>query len=94
MLRNRQLHGYKFRRQHAVERYVVDFFCHQAGLVIEIDGPIHQTQLAEDHERQQVLESMGYHVLRFTNDQVLHNPAQVLAQILTALEDPASATPK
>ncbi len=47
-LRNRQLLGYKFRRQHSIERFIVDFFCNQAGLVIEVDGPIQQYQKQEE----------------------------------------------
>jgi very-short-patch-repair endonuclease len=81
LLRNRQLGGYKFRRQHAINRFVVDFYCAQAQLIIEIDGMIHQSQVVEDRERQSILESLGFHVIRFTNEQVLAEPGLVIEQI-------------
>ena len=85
-LRGHRLLGYKFRRQHAIDRFVVDFYCHQANLIIEVDGLIHQTQIDEDVERQRILEAMGFRVLRFTNDQVLHETEQVQAEILEHLQ--------
>lgn len=80
-LRNCQVLGCKFRRQHSLERFIVDFYSSEAMLVIEVDGDIHlQTQEA-DAIRQEVLESMGLHVLRFTNDQVLTEIEEVVEQI-------------
>jgi very-short-patch-repair endonuclease len=84
-LRRHDLTGYKFRRQHNIERFIVDFYCAQAHLVIEVDGPIHQYQENEDLIRQQYLESQNLKVLRFTNDSVLQNLDDVIKQILSYL---------
>lgn len=80
-LRNRQLSGFKFRRQHAVERFIVDFYCPEAGLVIEVDGPIHEYQKEEDSIRQAFIESQELRLLRFTNEEVLNNINRVLNEI-------------
>lgn len=90
LLRNRKFKEYKFRRQVAIDRYVVDFYCAQAHLIIEVDGPIHQFQVSEDQEREMALEAMGFHVIRFTNDQVFEKPEQVLAEITNHLNHHAS----
>jgi very-short-patch-repair endonuclease len=74
-IRNRQIGGVKFRRQHAIEGFVVDFVCIERRLIIEVDGDIHEEpdQQAYDQQRQAVLESRGFRVLRFTNEEVLHS---------------------
>ncbi|MBX3083651.1 MAG: DUF559 domain-containing protein [Anaerolineae bacterium] len=84
-VRDRKLGNMKFRRQHPIPEtnYVVDFYCHDSRLIIELDGAIHDHQQAADATRQQELESLGYHVLRFTNDQVFANLETVLTTILT-----------
>ena len=71
-LRNRQLLGYRFRRQYGIGRYVLDFYCPQIGLAIEIDGDSHfQPGAPEyDRQRQDYIESLGIHFLRFTNTDV------------------------
>ncbi len=71
-LRHRRLGGLKFRRQPVVDRFITDYFCHAAQLVVELDGSVHQTpeQQVHDAERQALLEMQGYRVLRFTNDQI------------------------
>ena len=87
-LRGDQLDGWHFRRQHPVGRFIVDFFCAKAGLVIEVDGPIHQQQKAYDLERTQLLEiERGYRVIRFSNDEVLNDIESVLQRIRKALND-------
>jgi very-short-patch-repair endonuclease len=63
-LRAGGLEGRKFRRQHPVDRFVLDFYCHQEHLAIEIDGRIHDTTIEQDHERQLALESLGIRFLR------------------------------
>ena len=78
----------KFRRQHAIDRFIVDFYCVQARLVIEIDGPIHDSLVAADRERQDYLESLGLKVVRFSNAEVLDNVADVVSRI----EDVVGAT--
>jgi very-short-patch-repair endonuclease len=84
-LRGKQL-GVKFRRQHPMHRYVVDFYCVEAGLAIEIDGGVHASQVQEDAGRQAFLESNNIRFLRFSNDDVTNNLAAVLARINQALQ--------
>nr|MBC7245341.1 DUF559 domain-containing protein [Chloroflexota bacterium] len=91
-LRRKQLLGYKFRRQHAIERFIVDFYCRDAGLVIEVDGPVHQYTAEEDAIRQEFLESIGLRVLRFTNEQVMTDIEGVLGTIARALQEAQPAT--
>ncbi|MDO8692198.1 MAG: endonuclease domain-containing protein [Dehalococcoidia bacterium] len=73
LLRSRQLGGWKFRRQHQVGHYIVDFCCPEQRLAIEADGYQHLSQegLAKDEERTSYLKLMGIRVLRFTNRQIL-----------------------
>src|SRR5690349_2542855 len=70
-IRNQQVLGYKFRRQHTIDRFIVDFYCTEARLVIEVDGSIHEEQQEADQLRTEFLESLGLRVLRFTNAEVL-----------------------
>src|SRR5262249_37875398 len=72
-LRDRRLAGWKFRRQSPVDRFVVDFLCADARLIIEIDGGQHAERTREDLERTRVLEADGYFVLRFWNNDVMTN---------------------
>ncbi|MSO80115.1 MAG: endonuclease domain-containing protein [Alphaproteobacteria bacterium] len=74
-LRQRQLAGYRFRRQTPVGPFIVDFLCVEAGLVTEIDGGQHATQEAADTNRTAWLESQGLRVLSFWNNEVLANVA-------------------
>jgi very-short-patch-repair endonuclease len=80
-LRNRQVNNTKFRRQHAIDRFIVDFYCVEARLIIEVDGSIHDYTADEDALRQEFLESLGLRVIRFTNDAVLHDIQDVLIEI-------------
>ena len=73
VLRRRQLLGLKFRCQHGLERYIVDFACPAARLIVELDGGQHADRAEQDAERTRVLESKGYRVLRFWNTDVLEN---------------------
>ncbi len=93
-LRNRLLLGYKFRRQHSIDRFIVDFWCSQAQLIIEVDGAIHQYTQAEDAIRQQFLETQGYKILRFSNQAVLYNTNEVLNKIQSfLLSQPPNTSP-
>jgi len=87
MLRAKQLAGFKFRRQEPIRSYVVDFVCYRPPLVIELDGGQHDTtkQRAHDAQRTAWLESQGFTVIRFWNNQLLENEAGVLHEILGAL---------
>jgi len=71
-LRNRQILNYKFRRQHTMGPYVVDFICIEKGLIIEVDGSQHFDQQIYDLKRTTYLEGQGFLVLRFWNNDVLH----------------------
>ncbi len=80
-LRSRQLEGLKFRRQHAFSRFIVDFYCPSANLVIELDGGIHQFTTEEDEDRQKHLELLGLKVIRFSNEEVIDHIDLVLSKI-------------
>ena len=86
-LRGRKVSGLRFRCQHAVGPFVLDFFCPAAKLVIEVDGPIHKQQREQDAARTEHLEQHDYRVLRFTNDQVLTDLDTVLSTIVSAAHD-------
>lgn len=81
-LRGKQVGGFKFRRQHPVGGYVVDFACLPLKLIVEVDGGVHDKRKEEDAMRTEWLEGQGYRVIRFKNKQVLRNLDNVLAEIL------------
>jgi len=83
-----RLGGWHFRRQQIISGFIVDFYCHRAALVVEVDGPIHQQQQAADAERDTVLRAHGLRVLRFTNEEVLRQLPAVLEKILAELSLP------
>ena len=84
-LRMHRLKGFSFRRQHCIGQFIVDFYCHKARLVIEVDGDIHQYQAEEDKVRQRYLESLELKVLRFSNDMALNNTEEVIRKIKLSL---------
>ncbi len=73
--------GVHFRRQQIISGFIVDFYCHRAALVIEVDGDIHDLQEEEDARREQVLMELGLRIIRFRNDEILKNLAMVLGRI-------------
>jgi very-short-patch-repair endonuclease len=83
-LRNRELAGFKFRRQHPLDRFIVDFYCAACRLVVEIDGDIHDLQQERDAVRTEALAVQGYRIIRFRNEQVFNYLETVLAAIKTA----------
>ena len=87
-LKKKQLLGFKFRRQHAIAHSIVDFYCHAARLAVEIDGPSHNSkqQIFSDKVRTDELNRFGIDVVRFTNDQILHDMDLVLKEIAHCLE--------
>jgi lysyl-tRNA synthetase class 2 len=85
-LRDRRLDGWKFRRQAPVDRYVVDFLCADARLIVELDGGQHATNAERDAGRTKVLEAFGYLVVRFWNSDVLGNTEGVLEEIMSLLQ--------
>jgi very-short-patch-repair endonuclease len=85
-LRASQLGGWHFRRQQVIGGFIVDFYCHAAGLAVELDGEVHDTQAEYDIERDQILMVRGLRVLRFKNRDVLEDLGQVLQAILFGCE--------
>ena len=90
LLRDRQLNGLKFRRQHPMGGYILDFYCHEAQLAVELDGSGHleAEQARHDEQRTQDLEALGVRVVRMWNHEVLSDPQSALLAILAAVEDP------
>ncbi|MEA1901141.1 MAG: endonuclease domain-containing protein [Thermodesulfobacteriota bacterium] len=86
-LRNRELGGYKFRRQRPIGPYIVDFVCLEKKLVVEVDGGQHAGQIELDAERSDYLKKKGYRVLRFWNNEVLKETESVLTVILLSLDE-------
>lgn len=84
-LRDRRL-GVKFRRQHPIGRFIADFCCLERRIVVEVDGAVHTDQAEYDMARTACLEEAGYIVLRFGNEQVLHDRAAVLVRLRQVLE--------
>ena len=85
LIRNDQL-GVNFRRQHAIGSFIPDFICIEKKLIIELDGSHHVEQEEYDTERTGYLESQGYKVIRFWNNDVMNNIEGVILSILYALE--------
>ena len=83
-LRANRLNGLHFRRQQVIDGFIVDFYCHSAGVVVEVDGGVHQQQAEYDTERDKVLSSRGLRLLRFQNQEVVRNLDQVLTCIAEA----------
>jgi len=88
-LRRNQLHKHKFRRQQPIGAFIVDFYCDEAGLVVEVDGPIHASQALADAERQGILERLGLRVLRVSSRDVESDLPRVVRLIEGALDQPA-----
>ena len=91
-LRKFRFEGFVFRRQHPIDIFVADFYCHKLKLVIEVDGEIHFDQLSQEYDfgRTGELEKYGIKVIRFTNDQVLRNKELVISQIYKYITESAS----
>jgi very-short-patch-repair endonuclease len=91
LLRDRQLAGLKFRRQHQIGDYIVDFFCPEYGLVVELDGAVHEAsdRKKKDAKRDAYLRSLGHTVLRFTNAQVFDDTEGLLREIVSSLPSPS-----
>ncbi len=86
-LRDRRV-GHKIRRQHPLGRFIIDFYCHQAALCIEIDGDAHSeaSQRAYDIARTQYLEDHGYRIVRFTNRDIQQNLQAVIDEICRTID--------
>ena len=82
-LRDGKFTSLKFKRQHSIGNYIVDFYCAHPRIIIEVDGEVHseKEQREKDRHRDENFRDMGYMVLRFSNDMVLNNTMQVLIDI-------------
>ena len=78
LLSGKKLDGFKFRRQHIMQTFIVDFYCPRARLIVEVDGEIHRQNRDYDQERDRMLREQGYRVIRFHNKQVVDEPFLVL----------------
>lgn len=92
LLRGKKLDGRKFRRQHSIEDYIVDFYCATEKLVIEVDGSVHDSPeaIANDRLRDETLSNWGFQILRFRNDEVLTDPMVVLNKIKQSFQSSPS----
>ena len=86
-IRNKQVAGLRFRSQHPVGRFVLDFYCPSHKLVIEVDGSSHAARSEYDQERTACLEQYGYTVLRFSNEEVIDNLPAVVQKIQSVAEE-------
>ncbi len=96
-LRANRLDGFHFRRQQIIDGFIVDFYCHAVGLVVEVDGAMHDEQVEYDEERERVLQARGLRILRFRNEEVLRDIENVLTRIRAAcragVDDPSPCPP-
>ena len=98
LLKTKSINGHKFRRQHIIKDYIVDFVCLHKKLVIEIDGQYHleENQILKDISRTEDLQNSGYTVIRFSNEEVIGNTAEVIKNIKKLLMEviPPNASPQ
>jgi very-short-patch-repair endonuclease len=82
-LKDKQYKGYKFRRQHPIHKFIVDFYCHELKLIIEIDGKYHESeeQKNRDLNRTELLKFQGLSEIRFTNEEVMNDIGSVLKKL-------------
>ncbi len=93
ILRGRNIGGYKFRRQQGIGPYILDFYCSEVKLCIEIDGSSHDNKFEYDEQRDKYLNSMGIRVVRFSNEQVWINIDSVVNDILHLVKERNITTP-
>ncbi len=89
-LKSRQMLGYKFRRQYSVDHYILDFYCPELKLAVEIDGESHfnaHGRKENDLKRQRFIESFGIQFVRYTNNEIVENIAGVLQNLSTAVKE-------
>jgi very-short-patch-repair endonuclease len=93
-LRDRRLAGHKFRRQHPIGRFIVDYCCPARHIVVEVDGGIHRNSAARDMERDEHLRLIGFQVLRFSNERIVADMESVLGEIERALTSELPTSPR
>jgi very-short-patch-repair endonuclease len=86
ILRNRQFSGAKFRRQHPIGPYIVDFFCAEHDLVIEVDGDSHAYKVKRDQDRSDWLSNQGYRIIRFTETEIQNQREDVLNEVWEVMQ--------
>jgi len=87
LIRDRKLMGLKFRRQHVVEGFVLDFYCHELRLGIEVDGSVHLKQKDYDELRQEVIESEGVRIVRIKNKDIIGDAKKAVLRKIEKLID-------
>ena len=87
MLRNRLLGGYKFRRQHPVGGYILDFYCPKVKLGIEVDGEVHKFQAEYDRQRENDIRDLGVEIIRFWNSEVENHPEDVAKRVMNRIHE-------
>jgi very-short-patch-repair endonuclease len=85
------LKGLHFRRQQVVDGFIVDFYCHAASLIVEVDGLIHEQQADADAQRDQILSARGFRILRISNEEIHSSQSEVLRRILSVCEERTSS---
>ena len=83
MVSNRKILGLKFRRQHPIDKYIVDFYCHEALLVVELDGSVHDLDRIKRYDKKREIEitKMGLKIIRFTNEEVLFDAENTINKL-------------
>jgi len=92
-LKTEQLNGLKFRRQHSIGKYIIDFYCPKHKLAIEIDGVTHENRERQDGQREKYISSFGIKTIRFSNHNIYKNLDDVLEYILNSIPPRPTATP-
>jgi very-short-patch-repair endonuclease len=92
-LKGKQVLGLRFRRQHPIDIFIVDFYCHEARLVIEVDGGIHKGQFEYDDGREAEIERYEIGVIRFTNEEVIKNIEKVVNKIKVIINERVKSPP-
>ena len=95
MVNNRKFNNLKFRRQHSIGNYVVDFYCAERKLIIEVDGDSHYTNETAplDEQRSNYLNNLGYQIVRYTNDEIITNLDGVFEDLTNKLNNPHPTSP-
>jgi len=95
MVSNRKIFGFKFRRQHPVGKYIVDFYCHESLLVVELDGDVHNLERIKnyDEKREVELKKLKLEIIRFTNEEVLFDSDGTIAELERVLLNRKSGLP-
>jgi very-short-patch-repair endonuclease len=92
-LKGKQICGVRFRRQHPVNFFIADFYCHQVKLVVEVDGEIHRDKIEHDDGRSAEMEKFGIVIIRFTNYEVENSIQNVINKIETIINDRLKSPP-